>query len=87
MMGDGPTSWYSKLQRCVAVYTSESEYYGIDECSRRYQWYKNLFYELRINYKCITINVDNKAVIYICENETINPKSKHIDIRYHYELY
>jgi len=28
--------------------------------------------------------VDNKVVVYNNENQSINPKSKHIDIRYHY---
>jgi len=32
----------------------------------------------------ITINVDNKGTIYNSKNQSINPKTKHIDIRYHY---
>lgn len=35
MIGNGSTSWYSKLQCCVAVFkVSENEYYNNDECSR-----------------------------------------------------
>jgi len=30
------------------------------------------------------INVNNKGAIYISKNEMINPKLKHIDIRYYY---
>jgi hypothetical protein len=30
------------------------------------------------------INVDNKAAIYISENETNNSKSRHVNIRYHH---
>jgi len=33
---------------------------------------------------CITIFVDNKATIYNGKNQSINPKSKYIDIRYHH---
>lgn len=84
MMGTSPTSWYSKLQHCVAVSTAESEYYAIDECSKCCLWYENIFNELGVNCNCITINVDNKAAIHISENETINPKSRHIDIKYHH---
>jgi len=29
------------------------------------------------------INSDNQAAIFNCESNTINPKSKHINIRYH----
>jgi len=83
LINSAPTSWYSKLQHCVSVSTAESEYYGIHECARHCLWYRNIFKELGLNNNSITINTDNKAAIYNCENETINPKSKHIDLRYH----
>jgi len=83
LMNSAPTSWYSKLQHCVSVSTAESEYYGIYECARHCLWYRNVFKELGLKQDTITINTDNKAAIYNCENETINPKSKHIDLRYH----
>ena len=35
----------------------------------------------------MTINTDNKAVIYNCQNRSINAKSKHIDIKYHHVRY
>ena len=83
-MGGGPTSWYSKLQRCVSTSTAESEYYALNECANHCLWYINIFKELNINIKPMIINTDNKATIYNCKNETINPKSKHIDIKYHH---
>jgi len=30
------------------------------------------------------INIDNKAAIYNCQNQSISVKSKHIDIKYHH---
>jgi len=83
LINSAPTNWYSKLQHCISVSTTESEYYGIHECSRHCLWYKNIFKELGLNNNSITINIDNKATIYNCENETINLKSKYIDLRYH----
>ena len=77
------TSWYSKLQHRIFVSTAESEYYGIHEYARHCLWYRNIFKELGLNNNSITINIDNKATIYNCENETINLKSKYIDLRYH----
>jgi len=47
MMGNGPASWYSKLQRCVAVSTVESEYYGIDAANGTKIYFMNS--ELIIN--------------------------------------
>ena len=42
-----------------------------------------MFKELNIDIKPAKIYVDNKSTIYNAENETINPRSKHINIKYH----
>jgi len=83
LMGSTPVSWYSKLQQCVAVSTAESEYYSLNECALKCLWIKNFLDELNINTGCMTIKIDNKAAIYNSKNETINPKSRHIDLKYH----
>jgi len=82
-MGSAPMTWYSKLQHCVAISTAESEYYSLNECALKCMWLRNLLNELGIKIDCITINIDNRAAIYNSKNETINPKSRHIDLRYH----
>ena len=82
-MGSAPITWYSKLQHCVALSTAESEYYSLNECALKCMWIKNFLEELNIKIGSVRINVDNKAAIYNSKNETINPKSRHIDLRYH----
>jgi len=84
MIGSSPTGWYSKLQHTVATSTTESEYYSISECAKHSLWYVNLLNGLNIKLNCVTINVDNKAAIYNCQNQSINPRSKHIDIKFHH---
>jgi len=84
MIGSTPTSWYSKLQKSVSTSTAESEYYSISECAKHSLWYINILNELNIKINYITIRVDNKAAIYNCQNHSINPRSKHIDIKYHH---
>jgi len=44
----------------------------------------NILKELNVNINFIIINVDNRAAIYNCQNNSINPRSKHIDINYHH---
>jgi len=44
----------------------------------------NILKELDFKINFININVDNKATIYNSKNQSINPKTKHIDIRFHY---
>ena len=70
MLRNTPTSWYSKLQHCVSTSTAEAEYYSLSECAKHSLWYKNFLNELN--------------TIYNGENQSINPKSKYIDIRYHH---
>ena len=74
---DSPTSWCSKLQHCVSTSTAEAEYYSLSECSKHCMWYINLLKELKSN-------IDNKAAIYNAKNQSINPRTKHMDIRFHY---
>ena len=83
-IGGAPTSWMSKLQHCVATSTAESEYYSLSECAKHCVWYINFLNELNFKIPCLTINVDNKAAIYNSKNQSINPKNKHIDVKYHY---
>lgn len=44
----------------------------------------DLFKELGLNIENIEVNVDNKATIYNCKNQSTNSRTKHIDIRVHY---
>jgi hypothetical protein len=41
-MSTRPTSWYSKLQHSIFISTGESEYYGIEECSKQCVWNRNI---------------------------------------------
>jgi len=84
LIGNSPTSWCSKLQRCISTSTAESEYYSLSECCKHCMWYMNLLNELKFKIKNIEINIDNKAAIYNAKNQSINPKTKHMDIRVHY---
>jgi len=83
-IGNTPVSWCSKLQHCVATSTCEAEYYSISECAKHCTWATNILNELNIKIKTINIYTDNKAAIHVCNNNVINPKNKHIDIRFHY---
>jgi len=83
-IGNLPTSWCSKLQQCISTSTAESEYYSLSGCGKHWIWYLNLHNEQNFKINNIGINIDNKATIHNVENQTINPKTKHVDIRVHY---
>jgi len=83
-IGNSPICWSSKLQHCVATSTAEAEYYSLSECGKQVLWLKNILSEIGINTGTIKIYIDNKAAIFSSENNVINNKLKHIDIRYHF---
>jgi len=66
MIRNSPTSWYSKLQKCVATSTDESENYGVSECAKHSLWYMNILNKLNININFVTNNIDNMAAKYNC---------------------
>jgi len=73
-------SWCSKLQHCISISTAESEYYSLSECGKHYIWYLNLLNKLNFKINNIEITIDNKAAIHNAENQTINPRTKHVDV-------
>jgi len=84
-MGSAPITWYSKFQHpaAISISTTESECYNLNEYALKCMWIRNFLNELGIKVNCIIIYIDNKAAIYDNESETINPKSRHIDLKYH----
>jgi len=86
LIGTGPIGWPSKLQHIVSSSTAESEHYALGSCANQCILYENILNELGENCKPININIDNKdnkATLYISENETINQNTRHIDLKYH----
>ncbi|GAA0175885.1 hypothetical protein LIER_28979 [Lithospermum erythrorhizon] len=46
----GAVSWQSKLQKCVALLTTEAEYIAMTECCKEMLWIKKLFKDLVSRY-------------------------------------
>ncbi|GAA0142710.1 transmembrane signal receptor [Lithospermum erythrorhizon] len=80
----GAISWQSKLQRCVALSTTEAEYIAITECCKELLWLKRFFEEIGIDQKRFTILCDSQSAIHLSKNPSLHSKSKHIQVRYHW---
>jgi len=65
-------------------YQTKTTDYGVSECAKHSLWYMNILNELNININFVTINIDNRAATFNCQNQSINTRSKHIDIIYHH---
>ncbi|GKA13746.1 retrovirus-related pol polyprotein from transposon TNT 1-94 [Tanacetum coccineum] len=83
-VGGTAVSWMSRIQKCVAMSTTEAEYMAIAEAGKELVWLKNFLKELdRAQTECVLF-CDNPSAIYLAKNLVFHGRTKHIKIRYHY---
>ena len=85
LMGNNPICWMSKKQSIVATSTAEAEYVSTSECVKKILWIRNILQELFNYNKPIKLYTDNIASKTNIENDEINPKLKHIAIKYFFD--
>ena len=80
-------SWNSKKQQTVALSTSEAEYMALSSAIQEALWLKQLADEFQPEFKGtpITIYCDSQSAISLSENAVYHARSKHIEVRYHFE--
>nr|GEV81683.1 retrovirus-related Pol polyprotein from transposon TNT 1-94 [Tanacetum cinerariifolium]GEW27422.1 retrovirus-related Pol polyprotein from transposon TNT 1-94 [Tanacetum cinerariifolium] len=75
-------SWMSRIQKCVAMSTTEAKYMVIAEADKELVWLKNFIEELdRAQTECILF-CDNQSAIHLAP--VFHGRKKRIKIRYHY---
>ena len=79
LMGKNPICQMSKKQSIVAKFIAEAEYVSTSECVKKISW---ILQELFNYNKPINIFTDNIASKTNIENDEVNPKLKHIAIKY-----
>ncbi|CAN0919975.1 Retrovirus-related Pol polyprotein from transposon TNT 1-94 [Linum grandiflorum] len=77
-------SWQSRLQKCVALLTTEAEYIAMTEDCKEVIWLKKFLQELGIKQERYVLYCDSQSAIHLCKNPTFHSRSKHIDVRYHW---
>jgi hypothetical protein len=81
----GAVSWSSKKQPIVALSTTEAEYIAATHAAKEALWIRAFLADIaRPLEKPITIHLDNISAISITKNDEFHPRTKHIDIRYHF---
>lgn len=80
----GAVSWKSKLQKCVALSTTEAEFIAATEASKELLWLKRLVGELGFDQDKYVLFCDNQSAIHLSKNSSFHSRSKHIDVRYHW---
>lgn len=85
MLQDGAISWRSQKQQTVALSTAEAEYMSMSSAAQEALWLQQLHTELgQQKNNPLIIFCDNQSAIKLSNNYCYLPRSKHIDIRYHF---
>ena len=77
-------SWQSRLQKYVALSTTEAEFIAATEASKELLWMKNFIRELGFKQEKYVLFCDSQSAIHLGKNVAFHTRSKHIDVRYHW---
>ncbi|KAJ9557170.1 hypothetical protein OSB04_011784 [Centaurea solstitialis] len=82
-VGGTVVSWMSRLQKSVALSTTEAEYMAVAEASKELVWLKTFLEELGKKQVDYSLYCDNESVVKLAKNPVYHGKTKHIGMRYH----
>lgn len=78
-------TWQSKLQSCISLSTTESEYVSAASAVKEMIWLKRLLTACDSCQKDeFCLYVDNMSAIKLIKNPEFHQKTKHIDVKFHF---
>lgn len=77
----GAVSWQSRLQKCIALSTTEAGYIAITKACKELLWIKKFFHELGIWQVSYMLLYDSQSAIHLSKYPTFHSRSKYIEIR------
>ena len=84
-LGGATISWKSKRQSVVALSSTEAEYVALSSAAQETVWLRHLLSSIGFEQSHPTILYeDNQGAIALSKNPKDHPRTKHIDIKYHY---
>jgi ATP-binding cassette subfamily B (MDR/TAP) protein 1 len=83
-LGGTAVSWMSRLQKIVALSTTEVEYVAITEASKEMIWLQDFLEELGKKQENSALNSDSQSAIHLARNPVFHSRTKHIRLRYHF---
>ncbi|GJT87674.1 hypothetical protein Tco_1069391 [Tanacetum coccineum] len=78
------TSWFSKKQTTLAIFTTEAEYVSAGKACQHALWMKQALVDYGVRLDDIPIMCDNKEVIDLSKNPVQHSRTKHIEIHLHF---
>jgi hypothetical protein len=83
-IGGTTVSWISKLQKVVALSTTEVEYVAATEASKEMIWLQRFMEELGKKQENSRLCCDSQSSIHLKKNLAFHSNTKHIQLRYHF---
>lgn len=84
-LNGAPVSWSSKMQKTVALSSTEAEYMAASDSTKEAKWIRQLLLDLGYKLSSPTsIFSDNHGAILLSKNPGHHQRTKHIDIRHHF---
>ncbi|CAA0841643.1 cysteine-rich RLK (RECEPTOR-like protein kinase) 8 [Striga hermonthica] len=80
----GAVSWQSKLQKSVALSTTEAEYIAMTEAGKEMLWLKRFLQQLGMKQERYDIHCDRQSALDLSKNAMYHFRTKHIDVTYHW---
>jgi hypothetical protein len=87
LIDGGAVSWSSKRQSLVMLLTTEAEYVAATHAAKEAVWLREFISEVFNPQGLMTLHSDSQSAIALTRNEQIHPRTKHIDIRFHFIHY
>ena len=84
-MCNAAISWSSKLQASPALSSTEAEYMALTRAAQEAIWLRQLLEQLGFSQDSATqLRGDNQGSVALAKNPGDHPRSKHIQLRYHF---
>ena len=83
-VGTNLVSQISKKQNSISLSTKEAEYIAVGSCCTQLLWMQKLLLDYGIRQEHLSIYCDNTSAINISKNPVQHSRTKHIEIRHHF---
>ncbi len=79
---NGSVSWFSRRQTCVALSTTETEFFSAAEGTKEGIWLKHLHLKLGATESATPLRCDNQGAIALIHDPVFHHHTKHMDVRF-----
>ena len=83
-IGGSLVGWFSRTQNTVALSSTEAEYIALSNATQELIFLRSCLVELGLYDGLAAALGDNIGALFLARNAQFGPRTKHIDVRYHF---